>query len=65
VSISRGSNGLVQYVGDNSYFISRNNRFTRNRYVLIPAMPFAWKGASINESQWKAAGQDVTGTFAR
>jgi parallel beta-helix repeat protein len=64
-TVTRGSTGILQYVGDNSYFTSRNNRFTRNTYTLIPAAPFAWKGASVNESQWKAAGQDVTGTFIR
>jgi parallel beta-helix repeat protein len=65
VDISRGTNGLVQYVGDNSYFTSRNNRFTRNSYTLVPSAPFAWKSAALNETQWKAAGQDMTGTFTR
>jgi hypothetical protein len=66
IRMTSGSTGLVQDVGDTSYFTSRNNRFERNRYQLGPgATFFAWMNADRSESAWKSYGQDVSGTFAR
>lgn len=66
ITMNRGSTGLVQDIGDNSYFTSRNNRFTNNTYHLgTNASPFAWMNQWLNESQWRSYGQDVTGTFNR
>ena len=59
--------GGVQYVGDNSVFSSRNNRFVSDDYNLTTAggSPFRWNNANLSDSQWRAANQDVTGTFTR
>jgi parallel beta-helix repeat protein len=59
--------GLVQYVGANSYFSSANNRFVNNRWTLTGASssPYRWNNSNLTESQWRAAGQDVNGTFTR
>jgi parallel beta-helix repeat protein len=50
--------GVVQYVGDNSYFTSKGNRFSSNVYVLGGSTPFAWNNTRLTLTQWNAAGQD-------
>jgi parallel beta-helix repeat protein len=66
VSMTQGWTGLVEDVGDPSYFTSRNNRFERNRYSLgLDAVYFTWMNGDRSESEWKSYRQDVTGTFAR
>ena len=49
--------GIVQYVGDNSYFTSKNNRFTGNRWTTAGGTPFRWNNTTLTLSQWNAAGQ--------
>jgi len=56
--------GAVQYVGDNSAFTSRGNRFDRNHWTIVGGSPFRWNNATLTETQWQAAGQDVGGTFS-
>jgi parallel beta-helix repeat protein len=66
VTMTQGWTGLVQDVGDSSYFSSRDNRFDRNRYQLgRGATFFTWKDAECSEAQWKDYGEDVVGTFSR
>jgi parallel beta-helix repeat protein len=66
VSMSQGQTGLVQDIGDTSYFTSRNNRFDRNQYHLgSNAYYFTWMNGSRNETQWKGYGLDVAGSFVR
>jgi nitrous oxidase accessory protein NosD len=68
-----GETGLVQNVGDTSYFTGRQNRFARNRYVLgCNASYFSWLDptgerayAHLNAAQWVAAGNDTDGHFTR
>jgi hypothetical protein len=61
-----GRTGLVQTVGDVSYFSSRNNRWVHNTYKLgRNASYFAWIGGSLTETQWRQHGEDVDGTFLR
>ncbi len=57
--------GLGQLVSDNSYFTSKGNRFYDNTYYLdsSTAKRFAWNNSYITSANWKAAGQDVNGTF--
>jgi parallel beta-helix repeat protein len=50
--------GVVQYVGDNSYFSSKNNRFTGNHYTLGTSAPFRWMNGSMSWTQWSTAGQN-------
>jgi parallel beta-helix repeat protein len=59
--------GGVQYVSDNSYFSSRNNRFVSDDYNLTTAggAPFRWNNGNLSDAQWRAANQDVNGTFTR
>jgi parallel beta-helix repeat protein len=65
VNNSVGWTGLVQDIGDYSYFTSRNNRFDRNQYLLTPVYPFAWGNAERTEFEWKQYGEDLNGTFSR
>ena len=66
VRLTTGMTGLAQSVGDVSYYRSRNNRFVRNTYYLgTNAQYFWWEGGPRTEAQWKAYGQDVSGTFVR
>jgi len=60
-----GWTGLVQDIGDPSYFTSRNNRFERNQYLLKGQWPFAWMNGTRNENEWVQFGQDVSGSFTR
>jgi parallel beta-helix repeat protein len=57
--------GIVQDIGDSSYFTSRGNRFEKNVYYLGIKKPFAWMNAPKTEIEWKSYGQDVAGTFYR
>ena len=66
ITMEVGINGLVQRVRDPTYYTSRNNRFARNRYRLgAGGRYFTWMDAVRSESEWRAYGQDRTGTFAR
>jgi hypothetical protein len=66
VTMTVGRTGLVQTVGDPSYFTSRNNRWLRNTYKLGPnSTYFAWIGRSMTEAQWRQYGEDVDGVFLR
>lgn len=60
-----GATGLVQNVSDNSYFTSKGNRFYDNTYYLDSqtAKRFAWNNTYNTAAAWKAAGQDINGTF--
>jgi len=63
---SGGYNGVIQYVGDNSYYTSRNNRFVKNSYTLSgTAYYFHWWGSPRSDAQWRSYGEDVNGTFSR
>lgn len=64
ISMSMGFSGLVQDVGDTSYFTSANNRFFNNRYTISGvAKPFEWNNGLRSVSEWKSFGNDVNGTF--
>jgi parallel beta-helix repeat protein len=59
-----GRTGLVDSANNDVYLL--NNRFQGNSYVLgTSATYFIWAGQNINESQWRAYGQDTTGSFQR
>ncbi|HMC56494.1 MAG TPA: hypothetical protein VKH19_15040, partial [Gemmatimonadaceae bacterium] len=57
--------GLAQDIGDKSYYTSKNNRFVHNTYTLGTASGawFTWNDSDLSAAQWRAAGQDVDGTF--
>ncbi|GJG87403.1 hypothetical protein tb265_25840 [Gemmatimonadetes bacterium T265] len=47
-----------------SYYTTRNNRFVHNTYTLSGnTYPFQWMDGVHTAAQWKAYGEDVTGTF--
>jgi hypothetical protein len=61
--------GIVQDNGDATVFTTRNNRYRNNTYFLLPlgggqSPGFEWQGWQ-NDTQWKAVGNDLTGTFTR
>ncbi len=50
--------GLLQDVGDTTYFSSRGNGFTSNTYSTgAVAQPFTWNNAYLDASGWASAGQ--------
>jgi parallel beta-helix repeat protein len=56
--------GIVQNVGSNAVYTSKNNRFVRNSYDLgSSAKYFRWMNGDRTTPEWKGYGQDVTGTF--
>lgn len=70
---SAGRTGLIEVVGDSSFYTSKNNRFLRNRYQLgCQRKPFAWKDPTgardygyVSASQWRAYGNDRAGRLTR
>jgi parallel beta-helix repeat protein len=73
VVMTAGHSGLIQYVGDTSYYTSRNNRFRNNTYRLgCSKRPyFIWMRPTssgydeMSFASWRAAGQDVDGAATR
>ena len=66
IDMTVGFTGMVQDIGDKSYFTSRNNRFEGNRYRLGSCKAyFVWLDEERPETEWKSYAQDVRGTFAR
>jgi parallel beta-helix repeat protein len=73
VVMTTGHSGLIQYVGDTSYYTSRDNRFQDNTYYLgcRKSNYFIWMRstspgyAEIPFSRWQAAGQEAGGKATR
>jgi hypothetical protein len=71
ITMRSGHTGLVQNVGDTSYYARKGIRFIGNRYSLgCNATYFTWRDptgrdayANLNHAQWVAAGNDTTGHF--
>ncbi len=68
-SRGRGITGLIEIVGDPSYYSSRGNRFWHNTYHLgCQVHPFAWNNSTdgwayVTKDQWIKAGNDVDSDF--
>ncbi len=61
-----GYTGFDVNVPDLSYYTSKNNRFVHNTYTLgSNPKPFWWANGPRTPQEWRAYGQDVTGTFTR
>ena len=59
-----GWTGIAQDIGDRSYFTSRNNRFTGNRYQFGPGLyHFQWMDGERQPSEWTQDGNDPDGAF--
>ena len=56
-----GRTGLVQHVGDDSYFTSRNNRFQGNTYIGSGSLQ--WTDQSLSPDAWRSYGLDTDGVF--
>ena len=65
ISMASGYTGLVQVVGDDSYYTSRDNRFQNNAYRLanLNASNFYWLDDRRTKDQWVGYGQDSGGSF--
>ena len=62
VDMSAGETGLLQNVGNNGYYTSKQNRFVHNTYILHGrSTPFYWQNANRSKTQWTGYGQDKTG----
>lgn len=56
--------GAVNDLGGTVTFASRNNRWVKNTYFIGGnPTPFAWQNGSHTSAEWRAYGQDTTGTF--
>jgi parallel beta-helix repeat protein len=66
IVMPRGQSGIAENTGGTDIFVSWNNRFLNNRYVLGEnARPFAWMGQALDERQWQAYGQGISDTYIR
>ncbi|MGI9621868.1 MAG: right-handed parallel beta-helix repeat-containing protein, partial [Acidimicrobiales bacterium] len=64
VTMNGGFTGIVEKVGDSSYFHTRNNVFQSNTYYLGgESKYFKWEGPYRTTAEWVAYGNDTTGTF--
>jgi parallel beta-helix repeat protein len=65
--IAGGNMGIDRYGGDAGVWTTRNNHFEHNSYNLqtAPVSPFIWAAAYKTDAQWKAYGNDNTGSFRR
>ena len=67
ISMSRGTTGLrvANEISDNSYFTSRNIKFTGNDYVLgsQSGKYFHWQRKPRTKLEWQRFGHDTFGTF--
>jgi hypothetical protein len=69
--MAHGRTGLVQNVGDSSYYTTKKNVFARNTYYLgCDKQYFAWRDPSgkedyayVTRKQWQSAGNDRLGRF--
>ena len=60
--------GAVRYSGSTGLWTTDNNHFERNTYRLQSALtaPFAWTNNTLmTDAQWRAAGNDETGSWSR
>lgn len=55
ITMATGFTGLVQDVGDTSYFTTRNNQFTKNTYVIASSLskPFEWRNGTKSVAEWR------------
>jgi parallel beta-helix repeat protein len=61
ITSSDWTSGLVQYVGDNTYFTSRNIRFQSNTYR--GSTKHYWNGKVLTFPQWQGMGLDLSGSL--
>jgi hypothetical protein len=66
IVMPRGQSGVVENVGTTAVYVSWNNRFGSNRYVLGGNQtPFFWMGQNLDERQWQAYGQGLDELYQR
>jgi uncharacterized protein YjdB len=59
-----GVSGAANDLGDTATFLSRNNRWAKNKYYLgTNGRPFAWMNGVRTTTEWSTYNQDVTGSF--
>jgi parallel beta-helix repeat protein len=56
VTMSQGSTGVAQDVGDKAVFQSRNNRFEHNTYHIGAGNWFEWDNRQMSYSSWRGYG---------
>ncbi|GJG86406.1 hypothetical protein tb265_15870 [Gemmatimonadetes bacterium T265] len=69
VAMREGATGVAtsgwRRLVDRATYAAHHNRFTANTYRLGPNRQyFRWSNTWLTAAEWRAAGQDVTGTFA-
>lgn len=62
VTAALGVTGLREEVGDDSYFESRNNRWSCNTYVTGDEFAFTWAGELLDMQGWQNTGNDTAST---
>jgi hypothetical protein len=65
--IAGGNSGIDRYSGTTAIWTSLNNHFEHNTYNLQTAGPasFEWNQSYLTDAQWRALGNDDTGTYNR
>jgi parallel beta-helix repeat protein len=64
VGYGQGFSGVRLNITNTTVLTSGNNRFDRNAYtVSAVAKPFMWGQGTITTEQWKALGQDPSGSW--
>ena len=59
-----GASGAANDAGDTATFTSRNNRWVRNTYYTgTNARAFAWMNGFRTAAEWRAYGQDTSGSL--
>ena len=55
ITMATGFSGMVQDVGDSSYFSTRNNNFSANTYVIATGLtkPFEWRNGTKSAAEWR------------
>ena len=61
-----GASGAANDAGDTATFSTRNNSWVHNSYYLgtTNVRPFAWMNGYRTPSEWRAYGDDTTGSFS-
>jgi hypothetical protein len=61
---AEGVTGFEAGSPDSPVFWGQGNQFDANLYYLQPGGPrFTWNNLVIDEPEWRASGQDVSGSF--
>lgn len=65
IDLGTGKMGIVEDVGSDDVFTTRNNRFASNTYLGSVGHDYLWLGRRLDRDGWQAYGQDTEGSWVR